>query len=214
MPLFDVPIYVARQSEEIFMRRHYLSSIAVGLLATSSFVGAGLTMNAGASTSAPSCASITKSLVVADGFKGATGPKITKYNYTKVSANPTNALGTTIDFGSKALVVACVSPADLKKLSVIAQGASKPTMTATQYMAYLVKTSAGAMTSTPVGGVTDYLDYGNGKEDGLGSTSKAGSVRLDAWVVGNFDVLTFIAPATSTPSKALLAFITTTKSVL
>jgi hypothetical protein len=199
VPLFDVPIYVARQSEEIFMRRHYLSSITVGLLATSSFVGAGLTMNAGASTSAPSCASITKSLVVADGFKGATGPKITKYNYTKVSANPTNALGTTIDFGSKALVVACVSPADLKKLSVIAQGASKPTMTATQYMAYLVKTSAGAMTSTPVGGVTDYLDYGNGKEDGLGSTSKAGSV---------------IAPATSTPSKALLAFITTTKSVL
>ena len=125
-----------------------------------------------------------------------------------------NSLGTTIDFGKGALVVSCVSPADIAKLSVSAQGAGKPTMTAQQYMDYMVAQSAGAMTATPVGGVTDYLDFGNGKEDGLGSTATATSVRLDAWVANKFIILTFIHPATTTPSSALLNFIKTTHSVL
>jgi hypothetical protein len=150
---------------------------------------------------------------VADGFTGATTPVITPYNYAKPSANATNALGTTIDFGAKAFVVGCVSPSDIKKLSITAQGSSKPALSATQYMAYMVKQSAGAMIKTPVAGVSDFLDYGNGKEDGLGSTSKAGSVRLDAWVAGGYIFLTFDAPVTSTPPKALLNFIKTTEKL-
>ena len=66
------------------------------------------------------------------------------------------------------------------------------------------------MKKTAVSGVSDYLDFGNGKEDGLGSTSTAGSVRLDAWVSGNFIFLTFAAPALQTPSKPLLALIKST----
>jgi hypothetical protein len=171
-------------------------------------------VSAAASTRVATCSSITKSVVAADGFSAATKPKITAYNYTKVSSNPANALGTTIDFGAKALVVSCVSPSDIKKLSAIAQGSTKPTMSATQYMAYLVKQSAGSMTKTPVGGVSDYLDQGSGKEDGLGSTSSASSVRLDAWIAGNFIILTQTVPATATPSKPLLAFIKTTEKSL
>ena len=160
------------------------------------------------------CGALTKSVVVADGFTNASGPTITKYDYNNLNANAANSLGTTIDFGKGALVVSCVSPADIAKLSVSAQGAGKPTMTAQQYMDYMVAQSAGAMTATPVGGVTDYLDFGNGKEDGLGSTATATSVRLDAWVANKFIILTFIHPATTTPSSALLNFIKTTHSVL
>jgi len=160
----------------------------------------------------PSCSNLTKAAVVADGFSAASTPVITPYNYTKASANAANALGTTIDFGAKALVVSCVSPSDIAKLAASAKLPS--TTTATSYMAYLVKQSAGAMTKTLVGGVNDYLDFGNGKEDGLGPTSTAGSVRLDAWVAHNFIVLTFIAPATAKPSTALLNFIKTTNQVL
>lgn len=197
------------------MRFRKLSAPTVtGLVLLSSLaVGAASSTSAGAASSSASCASITRSVVVGDGFTGAASPTVTPYNYKTLSANPTNSLGTTIDFGSKALVVACVSPSDIKKLSAIAQGSSKAPMTATQYMAYLVKQSAGAMVKTPVGGVSDFLDFGSAKEDGLGSTSKAGSVRLDAWVAGKYIFLTFIAPASSTPSKPLLSFIKTTETL-
>jgi hypothetical protein len=179
------------------------------LLGTLSVLG-GPTVIAGASTS-PSCSSITKALIISDGYTGAVTPQVTPYNYAKPSSNPTNALGTTIDFGAKALVVGCISPSDIQKLSVLAQGSSKPTMTATQYMAYMVKQSAGAMTKTPVGGVSDYLDFGSGKEDGLGSTSKAGGVRLDAWVAGKFIFLTFSAPVSVTATKPQLNLIKSTE---
>ena len=160
---------------------------------------------------ATGCAAITKAPVVSDGYTAATGPTITPYNYTKTSANPANALGTTIDFGSKALVVGCVSPADIAKLV----GKGKPSMTADAYLQKMAKDSAGAMKKTMVGGVADYLDFGNGKEDGLGSTMSAGSIRLDAWVAGGkYIILTFSGPASSTPSKALLAFIKSTNTVL
>jgi hypothetical protein len=159
---------------------------------------------AGASTF--SCNSITKSFVVADGFSHAKKPKITPYNYKKLSKNSVNALGTTIDFGKNALIVGCVSPKDIAKLSKIAK--SSTTMTAAQYMAYVVKQSAGSMTATKVGPITDYLDYGNGKEDGLGSLSKSGGLRLDAWVSGNYIFLTFSQPPSTTPSTALMNFIT------
>lgn len=148
--------------------------------------------------------------MIADGFTGATTPKVTSYNYTKPSMNPANALGTTIDFGPKALVVSCVSPSDIKKLSAIVQGPSKPPMSAAEYLAYLAKQSAGAMKMTPVGGVSDYLDFGNGKEDGLGSTSSAGGVRLDAWATNKYIFLTFSAPVSMTAPKPLLSFIKTT----
>ena len=194
------------------MRRTSILSITAILIAGLVTVSSSWSLAANAATS--SCSAITKSAVIADGYTRATTPIITAYNYTKASANAANSLGTTIDFGSKALVVACVSPADIKKLSVAAQGASKPSMTATQYLAYMVKQSAGAMTKKSVGGVGDYLDMGNGKEDGLGSTAKAGSLRLDAWVAGRFIVLTFSAPATAIAPKALLSFIKTTQAVL
>lgn len=194
------------------MRRTSILSTSAILIAGLITVSATFSLSANAAT--PSCSAITKSAVIADGYTKATGPVVTAYNYAKPSANAANSLGTTIDFGAKALVVACVSPADIKKLSVAAQGASKPAMTATQYMAYMVKQSAGAMTKKSVGGVSDYLDLGNGKEDGLGSTAKAGSLRLDAWVAGKFIILTFSAPATATPPKALLSFIKTTLKVL
>jgi len=189
-----------------------ISPLAAGLLIAGTLTaGLGVTSVAGASTTAQSCATLTKAVIVADGYAGATGPKITPYNYSKASANATNALGTTYDFGPKALVIGCVSPADIKKLSA---AASKPTMTSIQYMAYMVKQAAGAMKKTPVGGVSDYLDFGNGKEDGLGSTATAGSVRLDAWVAGNYIVLTFTAPVVATPTKALLNLIKTTQTLL
>jgi len=170
------------------------------------------TSSAFAATS--SCAAITKAVVVADGYSKAETPTITAYNYSKVSANQANALGTTIDFGKAALVVGCISPADIAKLSVTANGAGKPAMTATQYLAYIVKGSAGAMKKTAVGGVSDFLDFGNGKEDGVGSLSTAGSLRLDAWVAGKYVVLTFSAPAAAVPSKSLLAFIKSTQTLL
>ena len=147
---------------------------------------------------------------MADGYKLATGPALTPYNFANTSANQANALGTTIDFGAKALVVGCVSPADIAKYS----GSKKPVMTATQYLASVVKASAGAMKKTAVGGVSDYLDFGNGKEDGVGSTSKAGSLRLDAWVAGKYVILTFSAPAVATPPAALLTFIKSTQTLL
>jgi hypothetical protein len=140
---------------------------------------------AGASTtsksSSPTCQSITRAQVVAAGFAGALTPKVTPYNDNKVTANAPNSLGETIDFGSKALVVGCATPTDLKALSLVANGAGKPSMTAAQYVQYLVRSSAGAMKRESIGGVLGYVDYGNGKEDGLGSTASAGSVRLDTF---------------------------------
>jgi hypothetical protein len=156
-------------------------------------------------SSVATCASLTKSLVTSEGFSGATAPVVTPYNYAQVSKNQTNALGTLYDFGPKALIVACVAPSDLKQLSVLAK--SKTTMSATQYMAYVVKQSQGSMTKTTVGPVSDYLDFGNGKEDGVGSLSSAASLRLDAWVAGNYIFLTFSQPATQKPSAALMNFI-------
>ena len=168
---------------------------------------------AGAST-AQNCAKLTKAVVKADGFTKATGPVVTPYNYAKGARNHDNALGTTYDFGKGALVIGCVSPADLVKLSIAAEGAKKPTMSAAAYLAYMVKQSSGAMTKTKVGPVFDYLDFGNGKEDGLGSTASAKSLRLDAWVAGKYIVLGFIAPVVIKPSPALLKLIASTIEVL
>jgi hypothetical protein len=192
----------------------------LGSLTSAAVMSAGLlTISIGAVSASAAvtvtnqCKNLTKSALVADGFTKASKPKVTPYNYKKPSKNAANALGTTYDFGSKSVVVACLSPSDLQKFSVQAQGKSKPTMTAEQYMAYMVQQSQGAMTATQVGGVTDYLDFGNGKEDGVGSTSKAGSVRLDAWVAGNYIYLTFIAPVRSqTPPPALLSLISSTQA--
>jgi len=165
-----------------------------------------------ANAASASCSSITKAVVNASGYTKAKAPTVIAYDYKNVGKNAANALGTTIDFGPDALIVSCVSPADITKLSALAQGASKPAMSAKAYMAYMVKQSAGAMTKTAVGGVSDYLDFGNGKEDGLGSLSKAGSLRLDAWVAGKFIFLTFSQPAAKTPPASLLSFIKYTTS--
>jgi hypothetical protein len=146
------------------LRRTLLTPVVLGLLAAgSTTLVASLSPSAGAATKVASCAALTKAVVVRDGFTAATTPAITAYNYTTASANSANALGTTIDFGTKALVVGCVSPSDISKLSAAAQGPSKPAMSATKYMAYLVKQSAGSMTKTPIGAVSDYLDFGSGK---------------------------------------------------
>jgi hypothetical protein len=112
-----------------------LVSLATPLVATA----------ASASTAKSSCASVTKKLVVSDGFTQATGPKVTKYDYKHPKKNAANALGTTIDFGAKALIVGCVSPRDLVHLS---KQAGKKTMSATAYMKYMVAQSGGAMTKT------------------------------------------------------------------
>ena len=182
-----------------------LRKISLGATSLTLLV-AGIAVAPSAQATTSSCAVITKAVVVADGYKAATNPKRTPYNFTNTAANEANALGTTIDFGAKGLVVGCVSPADIAKYS----GGK---MNATQYLASIVKASAGAMKKTAVGGVNDYLDFGNGKEDGVGSTAKAGSLRLDAWVAGKNVILTFSAPAVATPPAALLAFIRSTKTL-
>ena len=192
-----------------------IAKALTGILGTALVLGSGLIGINSASAVAPSCASITKDVVVADGYTSATPPVATKYNYKKPSANAANALGTTLDFGPKALVVGCVSPAGIAKLSAAAQGKNKPAMTATQYLDYMVKQSAGAMKKTTVGSVADYVDFGNGKEDGLGSTATAGSVRLDTWVAADkYIILTFSQPAAATPPAALQSFIKTTTTLL
>ncbi len=192
-----------------------LKKLTIGAIALATVLGSGIVAMSPANAATTGCDAITKAVVVADGFAAATGPTITPYNYTKTSANQANALGTTIDFGSKALVVGCVSPSDIAKLSVTAQGKGKAAMTASAYLTYMAKQSAGAMKKTMVGGVADYLDFGNGKEDGVGSTLNAGSIRLDAWVAaGKYIILTFSAPASAQPSKALLAFINSTNTLL
>jgi hypothetical protein len=185
------------------LRKFSVSVLSLSLLL------AGVSFSTSAQAAGGSCASITKALVVADGYKSATTPKITPYNFANTSANEANAQGTTIDFGAKALVVGCVSPADIAKYS-----GGKKTVTATQYLASVVKAAAGAMKKTPVAGVSDYLDFGNGKEDGVGSTSKSGSLRLDAWVAGKYVIFTFSAPAVATPPAALVAFIKSTQTLL
>jgi len=190
------------------------AKILTGIVATTAVVAFGLLGMSSANAATSHCDSITKAVVTAAGYTAATEPVITKYNFKKPSANAANALGTTIDFGPKALVVGCVSPAEIAKLSAAAQGKGKPAMTATKYLEYMAKKSAGAMKKTSVGGVTDYLDFGNGKEDGLGSTAKAGSVRLDTWVAGKYIILTFSQPAAATPSNSLLSFIKTTTTLL
>ena len=151
------------------------------------------------------CGQLTLSAIKSYGFTKATGPKITQYNFTKSSANAANALGETIDFGAKALVISCVTPSDIAKLSVQAGG--KKTWTAQQYMNWMVKDSAGAMKATPTAGTTSYLDFGNGKEDGLGSTVKSSSVRLDAFVFHSYIIMVQTAPVSAKPSAALTKFI-------
>lgn len=171
---------------------------------------AGASAVAGASTAKKAtCASITKSVIKQQGFSQATKAKITKYDYAHPSKNEANAIGTTIDFGKKAIVIGCVSPNDIRQ-ALKAQD-RVAAMTSTQYMTYLVAQSAGAMKMTMVGGVMDYVDFGNGKEDGVGSLSKAGSIRLDAWVAGSYDFFTFSQPASATPTKALTKFIAYTQ---
>jgi hypothetical protein len=159
-----------------------VAPLTVAVVATSS-----------SATTKATCAALTKSELVSLGFSGATGPVVTPYNYTNAAKNAANSLGTTYDFGAKAIVVGCVSPSDIVKLSKQAGS----TMSAQQYMNYMVKQSAGAMNKTLVAGTNDYLDFGNGKEDGLGSTDKMGSVRLDAWVAGGYIFLGFSGPVTS-----------------
>ncbi len=166
-----------------------------------------------ASAKGLTCSAITKSLVTSKGFTHATGPVVKPYNFVNESKNADNALGTTIDFGAKALVVGCVSPSDIAKLSQQAQNSMMPAMTAQQYMNYMVQQASGAMKKTPVAGTNDYLDFGNGKEDGLGSTKSMASVRLDAWVAGGYIFLGFSGPVTSAkPSAALVNFIKWTET--
>lgn len=188
-----------------FVSARHVGAVAGSLAVTATVaLGAGVaTSAASATTSSHSCASVTKAQMIAAGFTKATGPKITAYNDAKLSANAPNALGETIDFGSKALVVSCVTPTDLKALSIPAQGAKKPPMSATAYLRYLVKTSGGSMSEQSIGSVVNYVDFGNGKEDGLGSTSTASSVRLDAFAAGSFLVLIQTAPVTIRPTATL-----------
>jgi len=182
------------------------------LVIASSLVPALVGSTAGAATSMATCASITQSLVKSEGFTGAVGPTVTPYNYSNVNKNSANALGTTIDFGAKALVVGCVSPSDIAKLAVAVKGKGAK-MTAKQYMTYMVQQSAGSMAATPVAGTTDYLDFGSGKEDGLGSTMTMSSVRLDAWVAGGYIFLGFSGPVTSNKASApLVKFIQCTEA--
>ena len=80
-------------------------------------------------------------------------------------------------------------------------------------MTYMVHQSAGSMAATPVAGTTDYLDFGSGKEDGLGSTMTMSSVRLDAWVAGGHIFLGFSGPVTSNKASApLVKFIQWTEA--
>lgn len=190
-----------------------LRNISIIALSLSLF-SVGLSFTPAAQATTGTCSSITKALVISDGYKAAIGPASSAYNFKNPSVNQANALGATIDFGVKALVVGCISPADIAKYSALANGAKKPVFSATQYLAYIVKQSAGAMKKTLVGGVNDYLDFGNGKEDGVGSLSKAGSLRLDAWVASNYVILTFSAPAIAKTPASLLAFIKSTQAVL
>lgn len=180
----------------------------INLIGSAALVAGALTVTttgvvAGAATN--KCGQITLSAVKSYGFTKATGPVITQYNYKKPSANAANSLGETIDFGAKALVVSCVAPSDIAKLSVQAGG--KSTWTAARYMQWMVKDSAGAMKATPTANTTSYLDFGNGKEDGLGSTVSASSVRLDAFVFHNYIIMVQTAPVAVKPSAALVKFI-------
>jgi hypothetical protein len=192
--------------EDVMTRK---TSLLLSAALTVATLGLGTATGVSAATPTPvGCAALTKAVLVHDGFTAATGPVVTPYNYKKASANQTNAIGTTIDFGAKAIVISCVSPADIAAVH------PKNTPTATAYMASIVKDSAGAMVKKMVGGVADYLDFGNGKEDGLGSMSKAAGLRLDAWVAGRYLVFADTTPASVVPSKALLNFIATTISTL
>ncbi len=168
----------------------------------------------GASTAPTGCNALTLALAKADGYSSATGPVVTPYNYKKGAHNAANAIGTTIDFGSKALVVGCLDPANLHN-AWTAQQFSGTATTATAFMTKLVAAAQGAMTKTTVGPVTDYLDFGNGKEDGVGSLSTAKSLRLDAWVAnGKYVIVTFSQPAAAVAPKALLAFMKSTVTLL
>jgi hypothetical protein len=179
-----------------------VTAAATGLALQPSVVGASSVAPKGLS---PACTLITQRQVVAAGFSRATAPKITPFNSKNIGANPANSLGETIDFGARALVVGCASPADLRALSSASAGKSTPTMSASQYVEYLVKTSAGAMKSERIGGVAGFIDYGNGKEDGLGSTSTAGSVRLDTFAAGGYVINFFSSPISSTTTKRVNA---------
>ena len=185
--------------------------IGVVLVAASLAPVTVMSSTAASAASSATCASITRAVVQSAGFAGATGPVVTPYNYANVDKNSANALGTTLDFGSKALVVGCVSPADIAKLAASAKLAKSTS--AKQYMAYMVQQSQGAMSATPVAGTTDYLDFGNGKEDGLGSTMNLGAVRLDAWVVNGYIFLGFCGPfSPAKPYSALLKFMKWTQT--
>ncbi len=187
--------------------------LALASLTLVAATGTVISSGAGATT-VTGCGLITHSLIKADGFDSSTGPYVTDYNYAHPSKNAANALGQTIDFGTKALVVSCLDPAHLAVAWKVQGFAGKAT-NATDFMTKLVAASAGAMTKTKVGPVTDYLDFGNGKEDGLGSLSTAKSLRLDAWVAnGKYVILTFMAPAVSKAPTTLINFMNSTVAIL
>lgn len=195
----------------------FIRSTVVGALLASMVTIGGVVTAAAASTTS-TCNTINLSLMKSLGFSKAISPTVTPYSYTNGRKNAANALGTTIDFGSKALIVGCVSPSDIAKLSADA-GSPKKALTAAQYMAYMVKqsydptTKANAMQPTPVAGTTDYLDFGDGAQDGVGSTLSLGVVRLDAWVVGNYIFLGFSGSANVPhPSAPLVAFMKWTQT--
>jgi len=76
------------------LRKISVTAISLSLLI------AGLSSAPASQAAATGCSAITRALVVADGYKTATTPKITPYNFANTSANEANALGTTIDFGA------------------------------------------------------------------------------------------------------------------
>jgi hypothetical protein len=84
--------------------RRFTTLIGSATLLASSLTVAVTDTVASAATDAK-CAQLTLSTIKSYGFTKATGPVITQYNYKTAWANAMNALGETIDFGAKALVV-------------------------------------------------------------------------------------------------------------
>jgi hypothetical protein len=181
-------------------RWKYLSALTLTL--------AGLPLlTSGVATAASGCGVLTSALVTSAGYTHALSPVVTPYNYTMTSANETNALGTTYDFGVHATVVSCVAPRDIKKLAK----AAKVKNSAAAYLAWMVKDSNGTMIPTTIGSTKDWVDYGNGKEDGLGSFVSDTSIRLDAFRAGRYIILIQTSPALTAavpPLQRLVAAIT------
>jgi len=126
--------------------------IALSLLSVVALSPLALTVTSSTAQAAmpATCSSITLAQVKADGFTGATGPVVTPYNYANPSKDATNALGTTIDFGAKALVVGCVSPADVTKLAAAAKVKGTATVRLDAWVAgpYIFLGFSGPVTSS------------------------------------------------------------------